>query len=90
MLEDIAILTGGQVISEELGLKLENTDLEMLGKAKTIKVEKENTTIINGEGKASISRTESHRSRPRLKIQLQTMTGKNFRKGLRNLQEVLQ
>lgn len=53
MLEDIAILTGGQVISEELGLKLENTDLEMLGKAKTIKVEKENTTIINGEGKAS-------------------------------------
>lgn len=53
MLEDIAILTGGQVISEELGLKLENTTLDMLGKAKTIKVEKENTTIINGEGKAS-------------------------------------
>ena len=53
MLEDIAILTGGQVISEELGLKLENADLEMLGKAKTVKVEKENTTIINGEGKPS-------------------------------------
>ncbi|MCL2294803.1 MAG: chaperonin GroEL [Spirochaetes bacterium] len=53
MLEDIAILTGGQVISEDLGLKLENTELDMLGKAKTIKVEKENTTIINGEGKAS-------------------------------------
>lgn len=52
MLEDIAILTGGQVISEELGLKLENTELEALGKAKTIKIEKENTTIINGEGKA--------------------------------------
>ena len=53
MLEDIAILTGGQVISEELGLKLENTTLDMLGKAKTVKVEKENTTIINGGGAAS-------------------------------------
>ncbi len=53
MLEDIAILTGGQVISEEIGLKLENTDLAQLGKAKSVKVEKENTTIINGAGKAS-------------------------------------
>ncbi|MCL2705421.1 MAG: chaperonin GroEL, partial [Spirochaetaceae bacterium] len=53
MLEDIAILTGGQVISEDLGLKLENAELDMLGKAKTIKIEKENTTIINGEGKVS-------------------------------------
>jgi len=53
MLEDIAILTGGQVISEELGLKLESTELSQLGRAKSIKVEKENTTIINGEGKAS-------------------------------------
>jgi chaperonin GroEL len=53
MLEDIAILTGGQVISEELGLKLESTELDQLGSAKTIKVDKENTTIINGAGKAS-------------------------------------
>ncbi|MDD3671779.1 MAG: chaperonin GroEL, partial [Sphaerochaetaceae bacterium] len=53
MLEDIAILTGGQVISEELGLKLENTDLTQLGRAKTVKVEKDNTTIINGAGKQS-------------------------------------
>ncbi len=53
MLEDIAILTGGQVISEELGLKLESTDLTQLGRAKSVKVEKENTTIINGDGKAS-------------------------------------
>ncbi len=51
MLEDIAILTGGQVISEELGLKLENTELKQLGRAKTIKVDKENTTIIEGAGK---------------------------------------
>ncbi len=53
MLEDIAILTGGQVVSDELGLKLESTELSQLGRAKTIKVEKENTTIINGEGKPS-------------------------------------
>jgi len=53
MLEDIAVLTGGQVIAEELGLKIENTDLDMLGSAKSIKVEKENTTIINGAGKAA-------------------------------------
>jgi len=53
MLEDIAILTGGQVISEELGFKLENADVSMLGRAKSVKVEKENTTIINGEGKPS-------------------------------------
>ena len=53
MLEDIAVLTGGEVISEELGLKLENADLTQLGRAKSIKVEKENTTIINGNGKAS-------------------------------------
>ena len=51
MLEDIAILTGGEVISEELGLKLENTDISQLGKAKTIKIDKDNTTIINGAGK---------------------------------------
>ncbi len=50
MLEDIAILTGGQVITEELGMKLENADISMLGRAKSVKVEKENTTIINGAG----------------------------------------
>ena len=53
MLEDISILTGGQVVAEELGLKIENTGLDMLGSAKSIKIEKENTTIINGAGKAS-------------------------------------
>jgi chaperonin GroEL len=50
MLEDIAVLTGGTVISEEAGYKLENTTLDMLGKAKRITVEKENTTIIEGAG----------------------------------------
>src|SRR5215472_6963046 len=51
MLEDIAILTGGQVISEDLGIKLENVTLDMLGKSKRIRVEKENTTLIDGGGK---------------------------------------
>lgn len=53
MLEDIAVLTGGQVIAEELGLKLESVDLKMLGKAKRIVIDKENTTIVEGAGKAS-------------------------------------
>jgi chaperonin GroEL len=51
MLEDIAILTGGRVVSEELGMKLENVGLEMLGRAKHVRIEKENTTIVDGAGK---------------------------------------
>ena len=51
MLEDIAIVTGGQVISEDLGIKLENVKLDELGKAKRITIDKENTTIVEGEGK---------------------------------------
>jgi chaperonin GroEL len=51
MLEDIAILTGGQVISEERGFKLENATLEMLGRAEKINIDKDNTTIVNGAGK---------------------------------------
>jgi len=51
MLEDIAILTGGQVISEDLGIKLENVTLNMLGRAKRVRIEKENTTIVDGAGK---------------------------------------
>jgi len=51
MLEDIAILTAGQLISEDLGIKLENVTLDMLGRAKKVRIEKENTTIIDGAGK---------------------------------------
>ena len=51
MLEDIAILTGGQVISEDLGIKLENVNLDMLGRAKRVNISKENTTIVDGAGK---------------------------------------
>ncbi|MEC8323332.1 MAG: chaperonin GroEL [Bacteroidota bacterium] len=53
MLEDIAILTGGTVISEERGFSLENADLEMLGTAETVTIDKDNTTIVNGSGKAT-------------------------------------
>lgn len=52
MLEDIAILTGGQVITEDLGLKLETTDLSQLGQAKSVKIDKDNTTIVDGAGNA--------------------------------------
>ncbi len=54
MLEDIAILTGGTVISEEKGLKLESTELEMLGQAEKISIDKENTTVVNGGGEKSM------------------------------------
>lgn len=52
MLEDIAILTGGQVISEERGYKLENTGLDMLGRCKRVSIDKDNTTVVDGAGKA--------------------------------------
>src|SRR5678810_1225899 len=53
MLEDIAVLTGGKVISEDLGIKLENVKLEDLGRAKKITIDKDNTTIVEGAGKQS-------------------------------------
>src|SRR5471030_3285500 len=53
MLEDIAILTGGRLLSEDLGIKLENVDLEKLGRAKRIVIDKENTTIVEGAGKSA-------------------------------------
>ena len=51
MLEDIAILTGGTVISSELGYELKDTTMDMLGRAKSVKVQKENTVIVDGEGR---------------------------------------
>src|SRR5476649_1471862 len=59
MLEDIAILTGGQMIAEDLGIKLENVTLQMLGRAKRIRIEKENATIINGSGDRKSTRLNS-------------------------------
>ena len=54
MLEDIAILTGGQVISEDIGLKLENVKINDLGSCKKVKIDKENSTLVAGEGKSDI------------------------------------
>ena len=51
MLEDIAVLTGAKVITEDLGLKLENVEIEMLGKARRVVADKDNTTIVGGKGK---------------------------------------
>jgi chaperonin GroEL len=87
MLEDIAALTGGQVISEELGIKLENVTLDMLGKAKRVLIEKENTTIIEGAGKkadivgrcnqirAQIEETTSDYDREKLQERLAKLAG---------------
>ena len=87
MLEDIAILTGGQVIAEELGLKLENAEIAQLGRAKQVKVDKENTTIIEGAGKqkdikdriaqikAQIEETTSDYDREKLQERLAKLAG---------------
>ena len=87
MLEDIAILTGGQMISEDLGIKLENVTLPMLGKAKTVRIEKENTTIVDGAGekseiqgrceqiKAQIEETTSDYDREKLQERLAKLAG---------------
>jgi chaperonin GroEL len=87
MLEDIAILTGGTAVSEDLGIKLENVTLEMLGRAKRIRVEKENTTIIDGAGrkqdieariqqiKAQIEETTSDYDREKLQERLAKLAG---------------
>ncbi|MDB5315732.1 MAG: chaperonin GroL [Rhodospirillales bacterium] len=87
MLEDIAILTGGQVISEDLGIKLETVTLAMLGRAKNVRIEKENTTIIDGAGekadiagrceqiKAQIEETTSDYDREKLQERLAKLAG---------------
>jgi chaperonin GroEL len=87
ILEDIAILTGGQVISEDLGIKLETVTLPMLGKAKKVLIEKENTTIIEGAGKkaditgrvnqirAQIEETTSDYDREKLQERLAKLAG---------------
>ena len=63
MLEDIAVLTAGAMIAEDVGIKLENVTLQMLGTAKRERIEKENTTIINGAGKKRTSRGGLRRSK---------------------------
>lgn len=87
MLEDIAILTGGTVISEERGFKLENASLDMLGRAEKVTIDKDNTTIVNGEGnkddilarvnqiKAQIETTTSDYDREKLQERLAKLAG---------------
>ena len=87
MLQDIAVLTGGQAISEDLGIKLESVTLAMLGKAKKITIDKENTTIVNGAGKkkdiedritqikAQIEETTSDYDREKLQERLAKLAG---------------
>ena len=87
MLQDIAILTGGQTISEDLGIKLEHVKLDMLGKAKRVMIDKENTTIVNGAGKkkdiegriaqikAEIEETTSDYDREKLQERLAKLAG---------------
>ncbi|QDH17587.1 chaperonin GroEL [Swingsia samuiensis] len=87
MLEDIAVLTGGQVISEDIGIKLESVTLEMLGRAKKVHIEKENTTIVEGAGngddikgrcnqiRAQIEETTSDYDREKLQERLAKLAG---------------
>ncbi len=87
MLEDIAILTGGQLISDDLGMKLENVTVQMLGRAKKIVIDKENTTVVNGAGKkpaiearvnqikAQIEETTSDYDREKLQERLAKLAG---------------
>ncbi len=87
MLEDIAVLTGGQVISEDLGIKLENVTIDDLGKCKTIKIDKDNTTIVDGAGgraaiegrvkqiRAQIEETTSDYDREKLQERLAKIIG---------------
>ncbi|MFO7310409.1 MAG: chaperonin GroEL, partial [Pseudomonadota bacterium] len=87
MLEDIAVLTGGQTISEDLGIKLENVTLAMLGRAKKVRIDKENTTIVDGAGKkkdiearvqqikAQIEETTSDYDREKLQERLAKLAG---------------
>jgi chaperonin GroEL len=87
MLEDIAVLTGGQVISEDLGIKLENVTLDMLGTAKRVEISKENTTIVDGAGqksdiegrvaqiKAQIEETTSDYDKEKLQERLAKLAG---------------
>ncbi|WP_275789193.1 chaperonin GroEL [Pararhizobium gei] len=87
MLEDIAVLTGGQVISEDIGIKLENVTLEMLGRAKKVSISKENTTIVDGAGakneiegrvaqiKGQIEETTSDYDREKLQERLAKLAG---------------
>ena len=84
MLEDIAVLTGGRCITEDLGIKLENVMLEDLGRAKRVTIDKENTTIVEGNGKKDDIQGRVRRSDSRSKKRPVTTIAKNYRNVWRN------
>lgn len=84
MLEDIAVLTGGVLISEELGLTLETVEIEQLGQAKTIKVDKDNTTIINTGNKEQI-KERSELIKKQIEDSTSEYDKENFKSVLQNL-----
>ena len=84
MLEDIAILTGGTVISEELGFTLENATLEMLGTAETVTIDKDNTTIVKGAGAKKDIKARVNQIKAQIETTTVIMTKKNFKKDSQN------
>ena len=85
MLEDIAVLTGGKVISEDLGIKLENVKLEDLGSARRVTIDKETTTIIDGGGRhQDVASSGENAEGPDRRHRRRTMTARNCRSGWRN------
>ncbi len=81
MLQDIAVLTGGEMISEDLGIKLENVTVQMLGKAKRVTITKDDTTIVDGAGKKADIEPASARSSSRSRTPPPTTTRKSCRSG---------
>ena len=88
MLEDVAILTGGQVISEELGLDLKETTLDQLGRAKSVKVQKENTVIVDGMGDKDAINGRVAQIKAQIEETTSEFDKENYRKDLLNLQVV--
>ena len=84
MLSDIAIVTGGEVVSEEVGTTLENVTLDMLGQARQIKVTKDETTIVDGKGDNQEIKSRMVRSKYKSTIPPLIMIGKNSRNGWLN------
>ena len=80
MLEDIAILTGGQVVSEERGFNMDNVTIEMLGRAEKVSIDKDNTTIVNGAGNEEEIKGRVNQIKLKWNLQLLITIKKNCKK----------
>ena len=89
MLQDIAILTGGQVISTELGFELKETTLNQLGRAKQVKVTKENTIIVDGAGDKEDIKARTAQIKAAIEVTTSDFDRENFRNALPSLPAVL-